>query len=145
MEIGVNSIQIFDATAKEQAFIDYNIVQFNNAKVPFKREPPFLSINRCMRDGDEVVGGILAQVYCWNILYIDVLWVKDAYRNKGYASALVNDIESKAKEMGCHICHLDTFDFQAKGFYEKLGYAVFGVLEDCPEGHNRYYLSKKLL
>jgi len=46
--------------------------------------------------------------------------------------------------MGCRISHLDTFDFQAKGFYEKLGYTVFGVLEDCPEGHNRYYMSKKL-
>jgi hypothetical protein len=38
--------------------------------------------------------------------------------------------------------HLDTFDFQAKDFYVKHGYEVFGVLEDCPEGHVRYFMKK---
>jgi hypothetical protein len=38
--------------------------------------------------------------------------------------------------------HLDTFDWQAKEFYEHLGYEVFGILENCPRGHNRYYMKK---
>ena len=32
----------------------------------------------------------------------------------------------------------------AKEFYEKQGYELFGVLEDCPKGHCRYYFTKKL-
>jgi hypothetical protein len=38
--------------------------------------------------------------------------------------------------------HLNTFDWQAKAFYEKPGYVIFGVLEDCPRGHTRHYLKK---
>lgn len=40
--------------------------------------------------------------------------------------------------------HLDTFDFQAKDFYLKLGYQVFGVLDNCPQDHSRYFMSKIL-
>lgn len=48
------------------------------------------------------------------------------------------------KEKGGKLVHLDTFDFQAKDFYLKNGYEVFGVLEDCPKGHKRYYLKKNI-
>jgi hypothetical protein len=39
---------------------------------------------------------------------------------------------------------LDTFSFQAPGFYQKLGYRVFGELVDFPPGHTRQYLTKRL-
>jgi ribosomal protein S18 acetylase RimI-like enzyme len=141
----MDSIEIYDATSEEQAHISSCLVHFNNSKVPFTQKPLTTNINKCLKAGDEVIGGILSEVYCWNILSIDVLWVKDEYRNKGYAKVLVNNAENEARKMGCRISHLDTFDFQAKELYEKLGYTVFGVLEDCPDGHNRYYMSKKLL
>ena len=141
----MDNAQICDASKAEQNYIDRHLTQFNLSKVPLTQNPAILSVNRCIRDGDTVIGGILAQVYYWNILYIDVLWVDDAYRGNGYASALICDVEHKAREMGCQISHLDTFDFQAKGFYEKLGYTVFGVLENCPQGHNRYYMAKNLV
>ena len=140
----MSTMQITDATKAEQDYIDYNLILFNHTQVSFEKEPPFLSVNRCIKEGEEVIGGILTQIY-WNVLYIDILWVKEEFRNKGYASALVKDAESIAIKMGCRMSHLDTFDFQAKGLYEKLGYTVFGVLEDCPEGHKQYYMSKKLV
>jgi hypothetical protein len=40
--------------------------------------------------------------------------------------------------------HLDTFDFQARGFYEKYVFQVFGTIEDYPIWHKRYYLIKIL-
>jgi hypothetical protein len=50
-----------------------------------------------------------------------------------------------AKKLGAAMIHLDTFDFQAKGFYLKQGYAIFSTLENSPvQGCNRYYLQKKL-
>lgn len=39
---------------------------------------------------------------------------------------------------------LDTFDFQAKNFYIKQGYEIFGILDNCPEGHKRYYMKKNI-
>jgi len=140
----VDKAKIYNTTKEEQSYISSCLVSFNNSKVPFTQNPTSICISKCIKYGDEVVGGILSEVYCWNILSIDVLWVKDGHRGKGYARALVESVESEAREMGCQVSHLDTFDFQAKELYEKLGYTVFGILENCPEGHNRYYMSKKL-
>jgi hypothetical protein len=39
---------------------------------------------------------------------------------------------------------LDTFDFQARPFYEKLGFTVFGELKDHPRGISQYWLQKRL-
>jgi ribosomal protein S18 acetylase RimI-like enzyme len=52
--------------------------------------------------------------------------------------------EALALEQGCDAVDLDTFDYQAPGFYEKLGFKVFGRLEDYPPGHRRFYLVKRL-
>lgn len=119
-------------------------IKFNDTKISYNPQQPYLQINRCIKDGDEIVGGILAEMF-WGILSIDILWVKEDYRNRGYASALVTDVETIAKENNCTLSRLETADFQARGFYEKLGYTVFGVLEDCPEGHSWYYMLKKLV
>ncbi|MHB1153783.1 MAG: GNAT family N-acetyltransferase [Eubacteriales bacterium] len=140
----MDTVQIHDAVNEEIGHIENQLFYYNSTKVHFDKEPPFLHINRCIKDGNEVVGGILTKIY-WNILYVDILWVKDEYRHKGYATALLTDVENTAKEMNCKISHLETFEFQAKGLYEKFGYTVFGVLEDCPEGHIRYSMSKKLV
>jgi len=141
----MSKIQIHDAQKEEASYIVQQLIQYNDTKVTNKQEPPFLHINRCIKDGDELIGGIITQLY-WNVLQVDVLWVKEEHRNKGYASALLADVENTANEKyDCKLSHLDTFDFQAKALYEKLGYAVFGVLEDCPEGHKRYYMKKKLV
>ena len=52
--------------------------------------------------------------------------------------------EGEAKRRGCHGAHLDTLSSQALPFYQKLGYTVFGQIDDLPVGHARYYLKKSL-
>jgi hypothetical protein len=42
------------------------------------------------------------------------------------------------------VAFLDTFSFQARPFYEKLGYHVFGMLENHPAGHQHYFMTKQL-
>lgn len=78
------------------------------------------------------------------MLHIDSLFVSEKYRGKNIGRTLLNKVESEAKQMGAKLAHLDTFDWQAKDFYLKFGYEIFGILEDCPEGHERYYLKKHL-
>ena len=77
-------------------------------------------------------------------MFISVLFVEEQYRGKGLGTLLLQHAEQKAKAMGIRIIHLDTFDFQAKDFYVRQGYEIFGVLDDCPKGHKRYYLKKNL-
>jgi len=140
----MNKIEIHDATKEDKTHIFKGLNNYNKSQVPFTQQPSDIAIQKCIKENGEVVAGILGEVYCWNILHIDVLWVKEECRGKGYATALMNYAEERAIEAGSKLAHLDTFDFQARGLYEKLGYTVFGILEDCPEGHCRYYMSKRL-
>lgn len=126
-------------------YINDKLVEYNLSKVPAQQEDLFYGIERKMVDDDgNIIAGCLAFSYCWNIIYIDILWVDDAYRKQGLGSKLLKEVERVAKENGCRLAHLDTFDFQARDFYEKNGYKVFGTLDDCPKDHSRYYMSKVL-
>ncbi|WP_278247371.1 GNAT family N-acetyltransferase [Clostridium botulinum] len=95
-------------------------------------------------ENGEIIGGILACLALWHILSIDTLWVKKEFRNQGVAKQLLSLVETEARNMGCHIVYLSTYDFQAKDFYLKNGYEIFGVLEDCPKEHKLYHLFKRL-
>ena len=94
-------------------------------------------------DNGKIIAGCVAKMYCWNVAYIDTLWVDSEYCGKNLGSKLLAEIEKTANAIGCYLIHLDTFDFQAKEFYEKQGYELFGVIEDCPKGHCRYYLKNQ--
>jgi hypothetical protein len=50
--------------------------------------------------------------------------------------------EAEARANGCKYAGLSTFEFQARPFYERLGYECFGVLNDHPLGHTHYYMSE---
>jgi ribosomal protein S18 acetylase RimI-like enzyme len=130
---------------KEAEYIGNMLLEFNLESKPLSQEKPFIGINRCIKDENgEVIGGILACLALWNALSIDTLWVKKEFRNKGVAKQLLSLVEVEARNRGCHIVYLSTYDFQAKDFYLKNGYEIFGILEDCPKEHRLYHLSKRL-
>lgn len=134
--------EIILATEKEAKLTDDNIVAFNRSKIIAIQDPPIMK-NYVIKDNGKIIAGINAFVY-WGMLYVDVLFVEEEYRGQDLGSQLLNKVELEAKAIGATLVHLDTFDFQAKDFYLKAGYKVFGILNDCPKGHQRYYLSKKL-
>ena len=126
-------------------YIIDRLVEYNLAKVPAKQEVLFDTLDKKITDDNgNTIAGCVARMYCWNVAYIDSLWVDIKYRGNGLGARLLAEIEKTAKAKGCYLIHLDTFDFQAKEFYDKQGYELFGVLEDCPKGHCRYYFTKKL-
>lgn len=91
----------------------------------------------------DIVGGVLGETY-WDWLYIDLLWVKDELRGRGYGRRLMTAAEDEARQRGAKNAYLDTFSFQAPDFYRHHGYQVFGELQDYPPGHQRYFLRKQL-
>ena len=126
-------------------YIIDRLVEYNLSQVPARQEVLFDTLDKMITDDNgKIIAGSVARMYCWNIAYIDTLWVDEPYHGKGLGAKLLAEVENTAKEKICYLIHLDTFDFRAKEFYEKQGYNVFGVLEDCPKGHCRYYLKKKL-
>lgn len=134
---------IRESKEEESELIVEKIVEYNLSKVPIIQESSFIWINRVvMGTNGDVIAGINSKMYCWNCLYIDVLWVKEEYRKEGLGSKILNEIEKVAKDKGCYLIHLDTFDFQAKDFYIKRGYDIFGILDECPQRHKRYFMKK---
>ncbi|PKN93875.1 MAG: GNAT family N-acetyltransferase [Chloroflexi bacterium HGW-Chloroflexi-6] len=91
----------------------------------------------------EIVGGVIGSTY-WDWLYINLMWIKDGLRGRGYGQQLLALAEEEARKRGAKNAYLDTFSFQAPDFYKKYGYQVFGMLDDFPQGHQRYFLKKEL-
>lgn len=99
----------------------------------------------CLRDDDGRVRGGLLGSTVWGWLQISQLWVAAELRGTGQGVALMRAAEAEGVRRGCHHALLDTFDFQARGFYERLGYETFGELSDFPTGHTRFFMRKLLV
>jgi len=77
-------------------------------------------------------------------LYVELLYVPDGLRGGGLGRDLMLRAEAAARARGCTGIWLNTFSFQARGFYEKLGFTLIGQIDDCPVGHQRFFLQKRL-
>lgn len=95
-----------------------------------------------LRDADgRVLGGVAGNTV-WGWLQIKLAWIDDGLRGQGYGAQLMRAAEREAVARGCRQAWVDTFTFQALGFYLKQGYTIFGELENFPHGHTRYFLKK---
>ncbi len=92
---------------------------------------------------DSILAGMTGKTFLgW--LHIKTIWVSPESRKTGLGRLLIKSAEEEAIKRKCKFAYLDTFSFQALGFYLKLGYKTFGELDNFPEGHKRHFLKKKL-
>jgi GNAT superfamily N-acetyltransferase len=144
-----NLVDIQVGSEEEMELIYKKLGEFNGQQVPFtqalnaKNEPVFFN-NYVIKENGAVIAGIKSFIYGWGIVFIELLFVEKSHRHQKLGTLLLNKVESEAKAFGASLIHLDTFDFQAKDFYLKHGYEVYGALDDCPPGHKRYHLKKVL-
>ena len=130
-----------DVTATDEALVVRGLLAFNEARLGPSGDKPVKFVVRDSKG--EVVGGLLGHTR-WRWLYVAKLWVDESVRGKGVGSRLLQAAEELARSRGCTNVSLDTFDFQARPFYEKLGYQLFGTLEGYPPGSRQFYLRKHL-
>lgn len=96
------------------------------------------------RDGKgRILGGLIMQSY-WRETYVELLWLSMKARGAGVGSGLVKEAERLARRRGSRVIHLNTYSFQAPGFYEKQGYRRFGRISGSPRGESRYFYVKRL-
>ena len=96
-----------------------------------------------LREKRDIVGGIVGDTHLgW--LFVQFFWIDEKYRRNGFGQKLLGAAEDEARKRGVKNVYLDTFSFQAPGFYEKLGYREFGRLDDYPTGHFRAWMTKAL-
>ena len=90
-----------------------------------------------------LVGGLSGMTY-WQYLEVSYLWVSEEHRRAGYARQLMAAAESEARARGCRQSLVDTFSFQALGFYQRIGYREFGRLHGFAGKYDRHFLHKDL-
>jgi GNAT superfamily N-acetyltransferase len=95
-----------------------------------------------LRGTDTDVPGGLCGYTTYGWLFIGSLFVPAALRGHGIGARLMAQAEHEAQRRGCHAAWVDTF--QARGFYERLGYTCFGEQSDFPLGFVRSFLQKPL-
>lgn len=89
------------------------------------------------------IGGLTGYTF-FGWLFVAMFFLPPALRGQGLGQRLLKQAEAEATARGCIGVYLDTFSFQARPFYEAQGYRVFGMLEDTPPGHSRFFMSKRL-
>jgi ribosomal protein S18 acetylase RimI-like enzyme len=106
--------------------------------------PGYFPVNFVLRgEPGDVLGGLLGQLWGgW--LQVTYLWIAEAARGVGHGTRLMERAEAYARSRGAVGATLETYSFQARSFYERLGYEVFGALEGYPPGHVKYLLRKAL-
>ena len=132
-----------EANASEE---DRVTVQTHLAKFVIEKagKSDFIPLNVFLRDPTGGIHGGLLGWTVWSWLHIDTLWVSEEFRLLGYGRRILKAAERAARLRGCKLVDVDTFDFQARGFYEKAGYEVFGKLENINGAFTRFYMSKKI-
>lgn len=115
---------------------DYNIAEGG----PYMASQFIVSV----RDAKGAVrGGFWVELY-YESAFLKWAWVDEKLRRKALGRALMVQAEAESRRRGAKNLWLDTFSFQARPFYEKLGYKLFGTLELGRPELKRYWLSKDL-
>ncbi len=136
--------------AKLYKKIDKAIIKYNYKKSKNDNLNPKIYKRKIKNEGfylyDEgtLVGGTGFYIDEYNWIYIDILFIKEKYRRSGYGTKLIENIVEYAKIHKCTGIKAETWNFQAKPFYEKKGFELYGILKDHPKGLTCYLLAMHL-
>ena len=96
-----------------------------------------------LREHAGIVGGLIGHTN-WDWLHIEILSVATHLRGRGYGRRLMEGAEELARGRHCTGAWVDTYSFQSPGFYQRLGYRIFGTLPRYPRAEERIFLMKVL-
>ncbi|CAK7062686.1 GNAT family N-acetyltransferase [Morganella morganii] len=91
----------------------------------------------------EIKAGLTGDII-GNWLRIKYLWVDKSLRGQRIGTALMRQAQESARERGAKFAQVDTFSFQARPFYLKMGFEEVLTLESYPRTHERIYFRKTL-
>jgi len=91
-----------------------------------------------------IIAGALCRYISAELVDVDYFWVDKKHRGQKLGSKLMECIEIFAKRHKIHRIDLYTMDFQARGFYEKLGFALLAVIPNWARSYDAYLMRKVL-
>ena len=121
--------------------VEDGLSAFNDAIVGYADRTPLHVIVRDLDTG-AILGGISGKTSL-GLLFIDLVYLPEALRGRDIGSRMMELAENEACRRGCRAGVLLTINFQAPGFYQRLGWRIFGEVPCDPEGTRRIFLTKE--
>jgi GNAT superfamily N-acetyltransferase len=129
------------AARKDLQFVWNGLSRFNRQVVG--RHPHAHFLVEARSASGVLLGGLQGVLY-YQWLFVANFYLSARIRRGGTGTQMLAEAERYARSLGCRGVWLDTFSWQARPFYEKQGYKLFGTLPDYPDGRPRYFMMKML-
>jgi ribosomal protein S18 acetylase RimI-like enzyme len=130
-----------DPDPEHARFLDDQLYAFN-VQTTGITDDKLLAVSLRGPDG-KIVGG--AYGWTWGgTCYIRHLFIPASMRGRGLGTRIMRAVEEEAVARRCGQIVLETHDFQAPGFYRKLGFTIVGAVEGYPRGHRYLTMLKRL-
>jgi ribosomal protein S18 acetylase RimI-like enzyme len=94
-------------------------------------------------EGDKFVGSVVVELFCGQ-LHIKNLFILEEYRNKGMAKDLMQKALKYGLDNNCSFAFVETMNFQAPKFYQKLGFVVEFTRSGYENDSSFHYLKMDL-
>lgn len=124
----------------EKNVIENGVINYNRKFIENWHPKTFCLL---AKSKNEIIGGITGEMVHIH-LKLDWLWVREDHRGFGLGRKIYLALERYARHHVIEDIQLDTADFQAKGFYEKLGFKVMATLPNWVGPYDCYIMRKKL-
>ena len=134
-------IKVEDSRPHDAREIAERLIAFNRKTAGRPDPQPFVVT---LRDENGALRGGIEAILHWDVVFIDTFWIDEDLRGRKLGAQLIAAAEAEAKRRGAAIAYLDTFSWQARPFYEKQGYVVFGALPYDAGKHQRFFMMKRL-
>lgn len=117
------SVKFVDLSEEQAEYIDEQLQAYDREYIKYRLEG---SVEIGIEKDEKLVAGLNAYMTAFKILYVDTVFVAEAYRRQGLGRELISEMEQRAKVLGANMIRLDTFNWQGYEFYKSLGYEEVG-------------------
>jgi GNAT superfamily N-acetyltransferase len=145
----VTLVDSLDATQRQA--IELPLAEYNRAENSafwIARDSPANAVRPltvCARSATgHAIGGLIGETqFAW--LKIALMSVEPSMRMQGVGRSIVETAEAEAVRRGCRYAYVDTMDYQAPKFYERLSYELAGRIDDWDShGHSKLFFTKPI-
>lgn len=129
-----------DLTAEETEGIEDRLYRFNVQRTGYDDGELLAFVAEL---AEEMIGAVAG--YSWGgICELRQVWIHEDHRGRGLGVELMGEAVREARARGCADIFLTTYDFQAPGFYARLGFRAVAEIHDKPVGHTEFVMRLSL-
>lgn len=133
-------LEYHDAIPKEYEEVLYRGI--SEEAFHTKGLPPIRPFSIFIKDQKEnIVGGASGTLF-YGSLYVDSLWIEKTLRHQGWGTRLMHEAENIGRKHGVSFITLNTMDWEALPFYQKLGYCIEFVRDGYDKNSKMFFLRK---